>query len=225
MANLEQPNIQTAEVHELDQYRSAEQTYAAFYQLYGGENFQFDDGSTSRYMLLGGQVLHFDAVGNDVPQDRSMHMIIREKDGVLNPRIQRRGSKKTGFEFTVPYRFDNYLVVSTDGDSIQRWEIKNMLGTYEGHIDPIVNQYRPEKEIIHLGLIALSEGAQNSIKLEINAAHRTGSAVLGNGRKGWLLSYQDSRPDRELILGSVAESSGASEAPIPITGRVAAEAG
>lgn len=180
------------EIHQIEQYRTPSEVYAAFYELYGGEVLKdVSTGMTSTGMLLDGRVLHIDETA-----DRSTHIIVRRAD-IRTPAVTHlpyRGQPN----HCLYYKAKDFMVVTTDGSGIEIWDVKDASGTYEGRIDTILNPYKPERETMTLSLI--NNSGTEKRKLEFNKATGEGTMNSYGGYGGWILKAEDSRQERNKQL-------------------------
>ena len=188
------PNI--GPVHRIESRRSSLETYAAFYELYGGDTFVDMDGSICQDAVIGGRVLH-----RDNPFDRSMHLIVHEKDG--NRRFGSTTRTVKGQpEHTMQYDPSGFVAITTDGVDIQRWQAHSVQGVYIGHLDTVMNPYMPANETLFIGLIA-TDGAAKA-NLEFNVGTMAGMMRFSDGGTGWILGERDSQAERARVLEAAA---------------------
>lgn len=187
-----QPTADSGEVHQLESRKSALETYRAFYSIYNQETFLDTNGRMSSDILIGGRALHCDETG-----DASTHLIIRQYDDAhYFPGRRRFVNGRPEHIFT--YDADGFVVVTTNGNTIDRWHVDNAHGIHSGRIDGVVNQYRPELENVHM---QLSSADRNTRKeLTFNRATGLGTMTLDSKRLGWILGEQDTARQQARIF-------------------------
>lgn len=188
-------NPEYASIHSLELRKQPHEVYEAFYNLYGAEGFVDTDGSTSSGHIIEGRVLHDDMYGQ-----RDVHLIVRQRDGILLPPSHRRRYENR-IQHLFSYSEETFIVATTDGASIERWQVVNAYGIHEGRIDAILQPYRPENETVHVQLVnSLGNGAE----LSFNMASGCGTMSLPEGRVGWILGEVESGLERARVMNLTA---------------------
>lgn len=185
-----------ASVHTLELRKQPQEVYEAFYNLYGSEEFIDIDGSASHGILINGRVLHDDLSGN-----RNTHLIVRCREGVMLPAGRRQGQGDR-VQHVFPYVAETFIVATTDGKSIDRWQTINAYGIHEGKIDTILNPYRPEREMVQLRLV---NDLGNHAFLKFNMGLGYGMMTLPEDHSGWILDAADSDVERSRVLATASD--------------------
>lgn len=184
-----------AEVHQLEARMSAVETYKAFYSIYGQADFLDTNSRLSCSLLLPGRALYCDESG-----DAATHVIVREyNDAPWYPSRKMLGA--TPSQRMIPYDPGSFVVVTSDGDSIDRWHVLAAHGIYDGEIDAVVNQYNSGQETIFMDL--KSADSQMRRKLQFNRANSTGTMTLRTGNVGWILDQRATELQMARIMEPV----------------------
>lgn len=182
---------------------SPEQVYRAFYEAYGGPEFQDALNPDVRFRhvpMIDGRVLHIDGD----PPDRSVHLIVREPRDVrikgLNTIADPRSPEGLyGYDTILTYEPDHFVVVTSDGQHITRWNVREASGTLYGDLlDPINNPYDPRKVEYTFSLFS-DEGDRATLTYNRNNKKDNGTMLI-NGVTGWILNEHESREQREVVL-------------------------
>lgn len=179
------------EVHHLESRKSALETYETFYQLYGQSELRQYGFST-----ILNRVLH-----EDETEDRSTHFVIARADA---PRRQiREHYDRHGVPVHyITYKPQDIIVASTDGDLITEYDVVSAYGVYRAHLNHTDSKYDPHNETMDLSLLPnfAARSIHHVIKAEFNVATGHGTVAMGERQCGWVLSDQESKRIRDIIL-------------------------
>ena len=201
------PQLATEEfaVHQLESRMSAVETYQAFYNLYGQAELLDTNGRLSSEILLADRALYCDE-----SNDASTHLIVRQyNDAVVHP--GRRRFLDGQPEHFFPYDSDSFVVVTTDGDTIDRWVVRSAYGIHPGRLDTVLNPYYANRETLYFQLS--SPDGQTQRSLQFNRETGSGTMTLPSGNMGWILSEFDTLRQLDRIreqapsIGHIATAS------------------
>lgn len=179
----------TAEVHGIESRRTSQEVYAAFYNLYAHDSHQDADGVSST-LFLSPRILHFDET-----DDRSQHIVVRHKDSSKLIRPSHRVFHSKTYQLYLPYDDEDFIVATTDGETIEQWNVQYATGIYEGRIHTVMYPYQPENETVHLNL--MRDGEKR--KLTFNLATGLGRLDIGNKQVGWILGDEESNSEYQRL--------------------------
>lgn len=194
MYNQEHKSQLTAdggEVHQLESRKSALETYETFYQLYGEDALQNYGFST-----ILNRVLHMDET-----EDRSTHFVIAKAD-VPKRQIREHYDRLGVPAHFIPYKPNDIIVASTDGNLITEYDVVSAYGMYRAHLNDTDSKYDPHYETMELSLLPSMavRSINHVIRAEFNLGTGYGTVAMGERPCGWVLSDQESTRIRNIIL-------------------------
>lgn len=176
--------------------RASREVYKQFYKTYGAESFidPLDNRRAYKQPVIEGRVLHFDG---DEP-DRSTHLIVRQKRGISH--ILSNEDHNGPYE-EIAYSDNSFVVATTDGVSIDRWDVTSVHGIIRGAFDGVESVYDPNKVLL---CFELKNDREQLATLIFNTAQADGTMEIDH-KVGWILDEQTSLQERIVALQHIPE--------------------
>lgn len=182
--------IHTQTTHSGDMIDAPHRVYMDFYKRYGGK--KVDGERVYPEPVIEGRVIHFD----DRQNSRDTHIIVRQKRG-LSHAISSANDEEP---FTrVYFPEGSFIVATTDGRSIDEWEVLGVDGVVPGHFDGVQSIYDPTKVLL---CFELQRGENERATLVYNSDKGDGTLQVGS-ELGWILDPHTSKEERILALNPV----------------------
>lgn len=188
-----------AAVSQLEHKKSSAETYGTFYQLFGELALQ-RQGTHGWHTVLS-RVLHFDE-----DDSRDVHVVVARNNQSMNLPMVRQYDALGVPMHRVPYRTDDFVVASTDGQAITMYDVRSVTGVYRNHINGIDKQYDAQYEKIRLNLQSEQGGSYG----EFQCSSGNGVFELQGYPAGWILSEAESLRMREITLQQLGHAAVAS---------------
>lgn len=188
-----------AAITQLETKKSPAETYQTFYQLYGEESL--DRKGRHGWHIVLNRVLHFD-------QDdrRDVHVLVARNNSSGNPPMLRRFNRLGLPAHLIPYPPDDFMVASTDGQDINAYETRQVMGVYRNHINGIDKPYDARYEKLQLTLTS-QQGYSTG---EFQYVSGNGVFDLQGHPTGWILSEAESSNLRTSVLQGIGHAAVAS---------------
>lgn len=176
--------------------RPSHEVYKQFYRTYAVERFvdPIDNRRAYKQPVIEGRVLHFD--GDEA--DRSTHLIVRQKRGISH--VISNEDQQGPYE-QIAYAQDSFVVATTDGVSIDRWNVDSVHGIIRGSFDGVTAVYDPNKVLL---CFELTNAKAQRATLIFNSAEADGTMEIDH-KVGWILDEQTSRDERIVALQHIPE--------------------
>ena len=168
--------------------RSSHEVYQEFHAKYGREK----ETGEGYHSIRCARTVVFNSPDGE---DRSMQLSVFEANASRGRYT--RVWDSIGRPMTqLVYDPTGFLIVTTDGKSIQQWQATRVYGMHP-RIDAVVQQYVPVLEDLCFDIVAES-GEEARLNLSRNGM--AGSLDFGGSQFGWILTAEQSLSDTETAL-------------------------
>lgn len=180
----------THPTHSGDTIDAPHRVYMDFYKKYGGVKVEGE--RVYPEPVIEGRVIHFD----DRENSRDTHIIVRQKRNLSHA----ISSADDEDPFTrVYFPEGSFIVATTNGQSIDEWDVLEADGVVPGHFDGVESIYDPTKVLL---CFELQRGENERATLVYNTDKGDGTLQIG-GELGWILDPHTSKEERILALNPV----------------------